>query len=194
MKPLFFASLCLCSSASAAIVYSGIHDIPIPTDSEGVYLDLDSGTASVTFGDVPGWDFNATFGGFTLYNSASFQPARSGTDDLDPIVALTFGDTVDATRNFASADGASDGHMDTVGGTFPPGGERYLGFQFTPDGGLSPFYGWMRVTFTVNQPGGILNDWAWDDSGAAITAGAVPEPSALLLSALSLPALLRRRR
>jgi hypothetical protein len=53
----------------------------------------------------------------------------------------------------------------------------------------------MRVVFTNNSAGGIIREWAYDDTGSAITIGSVPEPSRVLLLMLGIgTALFRRRR
>lgn len=38
----------------------------------------------------------------------------------------------------------------------------------------------MRVTLTANTPGGVISDWAWEDSGSFILAG-IPEPGRAML-------------
>jgi hypothetical protein len=51
------------------------------------------------------------------------------------------------------------------------------------------------VTFTNNTAGGIIHDWAYDDSGSAITVGLpIPEPSRTALLALFLGGTCLRRR
>ncbi len=58
------------------------------------------------------------------------------------------------------------------------GNTSYVGFQFNPSGSLT-LYGWAEVTFTTANQGSItVHRWAYDDSGAAIQVGAVPEPAA----------------
>ena len=49
-------------------------------------------------------------------------------------------------------------------------------------------YGWVGMSAATVTPGNPLNmsvtltDWAYDDSGAKITAGAIPEPSSAALA------------
>ncbi len=80
---------------------------------------------------------------------------------------------------------------------FTFGNTSYLGFQFNPSGSLT-LYGWAEVTFTADNQGSItVHRWAYDDSGAAIQVGAVPEPAAaatgLGLLALGAAGLRRKR-
>ena len=76
--------------------------------------------------------------------------------------------------------------------TFTSGG--YLGIQ-TSQG----YFGWMDLLIEPGAAGGntriTVRGWAYDDSGAAIQAGAVPEPTSLmLLAAGAVGTAVRRRR
>src|SRR4051812_16329337 len=132
----------------ADTIYSGLKDIPIPNDFDGVYLNIDNGaTGSV---EITGWDINPFFGGDGVGNSASFQPARTGTGNGDPILALGTGVKVDASFLYAPGPGGSDAHLGAGPGQFVSGQEGYWGFKFPTDGSAGPFFGWMRVVFTAN--------------------------------------------
>lgn len=80
------------------------------------------------------------------------------------------------------------------------GVSTYIGFQFNPSGTV--LFGWANVTLTNGDGFGtfVINEWAYDDTGASIQTGqtsAVPEPAtyALGLGALALGAAgLRRMR
>jgi autotransporter-associated beta strand protein len=146
--------------ATADTIYSGLQDTTIPTDFTGVFLTVDGGT------------LNPFFGGVGVANDNLFQPVRSGTGNLDTIQNLAVGSTVDVSQWFSSGYGGSQDHLGT---TFTAGQEGYLGFKTGNDN-----YGWMRVVFTGNTSGALIRDWAYDNSGAAMTVGRVHQsaPSA----------------
>jgi hypothetical protein len=55
-----------------------------------------------------------------------------------------------------------------------------------------PYYGWMRVVLENDGSTGLIRDWAYENSGAAIT---VPEPaSSTLLGVCAALLTVRRRR
>lgn len=167
--------------ANGVVIYSGLQDIAIPTDFSGVYLNLDNGTTSSV--EFVGWDVNPFFGGFGFGNSASFQPARTGAGNEDPILPLAFGRSVGGNLTFSIGQGGSGSHFGTGSNHFKIGHEAYLGFRFSTDGNAGPYYGWMRVIFTANLSGGILKDWAYETSGAPTQTGNVLQtPDGITLS------------
>ena len=155
----------------ATVIYRGLQNIAIPTNFEGVYLNIDNGATSA--GEFTGWDINPFFGGVGVGNSASFQPARIGAGNEAAIQALGFGALVGGNLTFSSGRGGSSSHLGNGVNQFGIGQEKYLGFRFSTDGNAGPFYGWMRVVFTANLSGGILKDWAYETSGLATPAGHV---------------------
>lgn len=181
----------------AAIIYSGLQEIPIPTTFEGIYIDLDN--AATISSPFPGWDINPFFGGSGIANSANFQPARTGTGNLDAIIRLNLGDPIGSSLNYSTGFGGSgspNSHLGAGANQFAVGVQSYMGFTFTLNDSSGPYYGWLRATLTNNVTGGFIHDWAYENSGASILAGAtVPEPGrgALLLAGLA-GCLFRRRR
>lgn len=188
--------------AHAAIVYSGPQNIPIPTDIEGVYLNLDN--ASYSFVATSDWDVNPFYGGSAFGYEGSFRPLLLGEGLVDdPILRFLAGEVIDATpgpgSQFAGGFGGSGWptpHMGAGANQFANGSPGFIGFQFTTDSHAGPFYGWMQVVLTDASQPGLIIDWAYEDSGAAITVGVVPETSPSILLGLALPAfvLSRRRR
>ena len=187
--PLIFAL-----PAESAFVYSGLQNIVIPTGPNDLYIDIDNGTTSSTI--MPGSVLSAFFGGSWLMNLATFQPARTGTHYEDAIVSLATGTLISDSLNFSTGIGASGSpniHMGPAANQFFPGSEAYLGFKFTKNNSAGPYFGWMRVVFTSDTPGGLIKDWMFDDSGVPIIVGA-PEPHRAILVLFGLMVFLKRRR
>lgn len=80
----------------------------------------------------------------------------------------------------------------------------YLAFRFDPNNSGQHLYGWVRLSLEIGlgtDPRVTIREWAYDDSGAAIPMGAVPEPrhaalavgAALMLGAAGVRAWRRRR-
>ena len=167
--------------AEAAIVISGVQNIEIPTGMDGVYVDLSDGSTSSS--EFSGWDVNFFLGGTGIYAASNFQPVREGTEWSDAVLNLSANSTVTASSKFYTEGiNASSDHLGSGEFEFTVGEEGYLGFQYTADS--IAYSGWMRVTLTNNTSGGIIHEWAWNDSGEGIVVGAfvaIPEPSQLLL-------------
>lgn len=188
---------CMQGAGSGAVVYSGVQDIAITTDFGGVYLDLESGAYGAN--PITGWDVNFFFGGIGEYNDANFQPVRVSTDPFSTILNLQENTLIDSASVFGSGVGGSgDVGSEHVGGAsnqFAPGIQGIVGFKIV---GTTPKYGWMRVMFSLDDPGGMIFDWAYDDSGAAIAAGAlaplgIPEPGRTVFILLGVMGVVLRR-
>ncbi len=182
-------------SANAAVIYSGVQNIAIPTTFDGVYLDIDTGTTSTSV--ITGWDINPFFGGFALGNSAAFQPVRTGTGNSDTILNLAYGTIVDSLLNYATGEAGSSDHIGGGANQFTDGSSGYLGFKFTDNSNAGTFFGWMRLTLTANTSGATIHEWAYDNTGSGLLVGslaAVPEPSRAMLLLLGLISMLIRRR
>ena len=152
--------------AGAAVIYHGLQNIAIPANFDGVYLNIDNGVASSA--EFAGWDINPFFGGFAVGSSPAFQPARTGSGNSAPLLALGAGATVNGSLLYSAGHGGSETHLGAGANRFGLGQEAYLGFRFTTDGNAGPYYGWMRVVFTANIPGGVIKDWAYETGGTAI--------------------------
>jgi len=112
-------------------------------------------------------------------------PAMGMADDL---VLMTPGQTVDATLAWAN-----DGLLVRNGTPNPgwvAGDLGYAGFRF--DDGGTTVYGWLQIELANGLDDYTILQWAYDDSGAPITVGAIPEPSTALLVGLGLAALSSR--
>jgi autotransporter-associated beta strand protein len=159
--------------AQAAVVYSGIQNIAIPADFDGVFLNVVTQQHDTT--EFSGWDLNPFFGGLGIANSPDFQPARLGTNNEDAIVPLSFGSSSSGSLTFAAGVGGSgaedfSGHLGPGATQFTAGQAAYFGFQLTRNNTVN--YGWMQVTLTRAGSTGVIQDWAYDTSGSALLVGA----------------------
>lgn len=200
--------LLLASPLSAAVVYSGSMDLQIPVAGdeglEGVYVNIATGATAVVWPD----DFdespwiNLTVGGYGIFNSEVVQPrgVKGGTDydpeqQSDHYLNLSAGTILGPSGGFLESAWGSQYHMGTSGdpGKFVPGESGFIGFAFQYAPGGETHYGWLR--FTPENGVGTLIDWAYnDEAGESIAVGAIPEPSAALLSFVAAGAIAMRRR
>ena len=184
-------------SVRAAVIWSGPRDISLPSNINGVFVNLVTGTATTTTDlDFINTDINFFFGGDGILTGPGLLPARTGTAPTDPIMLVSAGIPVDETMNFASPGfGASQGHIGAGPGQFPSGTEGYFAFQFDPSKTNNYAYGWMRVTLTDGSGPGTLHDWAYSNTpGEPVSVGVVPEPRTLALAGLGLALFAARRR
>jgi len=187
------------TTAPGAILWFPHQNISIPTTFEGIAVDLETGTTSSDAAGLPGGDANFLLGGGAVTNdadqtaaSASWQPVRTGTSNIDSLQQLGIGDTVDASSTTSTGFGAS-GIPTSHFPEFTPGTPGYLGFSLVLNNNTTA-YGWMRVTLqNNNQAGGLIHEWAIQDDGSAIEVG-IPEPGSLLLAFLGLGSLFLRRK
>lgn len=170
--------LATAASPSAAVVYSGVVDIPIPTTFSGVYLDLaTSGTSTpgngadvvtpdsytIGYSEPATWDVNFFLGGIGIGYSPTFQPFVDdavGNRSQLVNVAVDLGIASEAsTRTIGGnvSDGVYGGSGRSNGGT----GESHFD---TPAVDSNPNYS----AFTPGTPGYIafvLNPGAGEQYG-----------------------------
>ena len=185
------------ASASAAVISFANQDIPIPTTYAGVSVDLETGATSNTLKGISGGDMNFVLGGAGISNDAdetasspTWQPVRVGTGNTDILQNLGIGTEVGPGSLTATGFGGSTDNFTT----FTSGTRGYLGFSVVLED-ATVAYGWTEVTLQSDNTPGMIHAWAYDDTGASIAVGAVPEPTHPLLLALGLlTSILRRRR
>lgn len=180
--------------ADAAIVWSGIVNITIPSNIDGVYMNVLTGQTGTSGGAVSGWDINP-YGATTLqFFSATGGGFVRGLGSSGTLVDnLAQGTLINASQSFGN------GNAETTGATaFNPGSmSNLVGFRFVNEATGQTHYGWMRILLggagLAAQPRSII-EYAYESvAGAGIGAGVIiPAPGAIAL--LGLAGLVGRRR
>ena len=117
---------------------------------------------------------------------------QGGMGDPDYLNNFGAGDTVDGSLSFGLE--AFLVEKDVTNPDYTPGTIGYAGFTY--DAGSGPIYGWLQIEFLASATDFRVLQWAYDDTGAPINVGAIPEPSTVLLMGLGLAGLaasVRRR-
>lgn len=182
--------------AEAAIVYSGVVNINIPSTTAGVYVNVVTGVNDPVPGNVPGWDLNP----WSSSNLNFFNPAapaggvysRGGA--TTGVANLPNGYMIDAGNIWTSGSATTN-----AGWTWNlNSSDNLFGFRFQNEAnGNQTHYGWARISLSTSlfaQPR-LLVEYAYEDqAGVGIAAGAIPTPGSLALLALGAAGLAGRRR
>lgn len=207
------ATVALASGAQAAIIASPANiNVAVPVTTTGtprVYFDFDTltvrtGTTAPTGSDLSLLDIlSTTASGYFKYNRLF---AIGTTTTTGSVLSAQTTNQVGNTANFAAGTtvnsaspfhqyGALAQHFYSSGGAvynygnFTTTGTSYLGFDFVNAAGVTD-YGWMQVTFNAanyaaNQSALTVVRYAYDNTGAPIATGAVPEPNEMALGCLA---------
>jgi hypothetical protein len=193
------ASLLAAPAAQAAVISVDFSANPlsaVPFNFNGLYLNVVTGAASASTNNVQGYDINPYFAGSTgpMPQLFLFVPSTGGvvgvasTSTAD---VLTVGMTIGPASGF-TAPGAA-------GATLAATGIGYFGFRFINEGTGLINYGFLTLSETLPLAAGAVRvlAYAYENTGAAITVTAVPEPSSYAMFTLGVAgvgALARRRR
>jgi hypothetical protein len=188
-------------ASNAAIVYWDVTPLTI-TDETNDTVRINPLTGEIATGvslDTPtiGLRFTNVNYIYSLTEfSSSPESPRIAYGDNNRIIRFASGATIDVASSFKT----NWSYMDRPGWTTADSGwatgedgtSGFLGFTFDNAGTTN--YGWLAVTYNAESQTLEIGDFAYEDSGAGILAGAIPEPSSLGLLALGASGLLARRR
>ena len=177
------ASLVVVPSTDAAIVYSGIVNINVPSTTAGIYINLVTGAFGTTPGAVPGWDINPW--GTTAFNvwaNNAASPNDGVINNYPGGISATLVDNLPlgTTVNGAFTFGRSNSIETTGARAFVLNcSSNYIGFRFLNEATGQINFGWAQFGLSTtpgSQPRTLIS-YAYDNSGAPITVGLLdPSP------------------
>jgi hypothetical protein len=193
------AATVVAGGAQAAIVYSGVVNISIPLNIDGVYLNLVTGATGTAGASTAGWDINpysaSTLSWFTPSTPSASHGLVRGLGTSTTQVDNLFGTGYLIAATGSPAPNYGTGTNQTTGATaFVFNSENNIvGLRFFNEATGVINYGWMRLGLgaSFTDPTRRIVDWAYEDTGAGIIAG-VPTPGAIAL--LGFAGLAGRRR
>ena len=171
------ASLAVVPSSDAVIVYSGVVNLNIAATTNGLYLNVVTGAinepGNTGGSSVPGWDINP-YGStsLTLFNPAA--PAGGVYQGSANNFNLALGTLVSAAGPFSSGIFSSAPNFNSS--------NNYVGFRFLNEATGITNYGWFQISLgaTITAPRAVVG-YAYENTGASINVGNVPEPSTFAL-------------
>jgi hypothetical protein len=181
--------------ADAAIVWSGIVNIAIPSNIDGVYMNILTGQTGTSGTSVAGWDINP-YGSTTLqfWANTGGGYVRGLGSDSTLVDNLAQGTLINASQAFGTGTAESTGSTAFIPGSM----SNLVGFRFVNEATGATHYGWMRIllggTGLASQPRAII-EYAYESvAGAGIGAGVIiPAPGAIALLCIAGFASRRRR-
>lgn len=193
------------TSASAAIIHLDLSESPVSATGAGIFFSLsDQWVSNLNLSESFGGEFfGGEFFGLYFYDTLRAKPVfHNGYGSSSSSVATDGGLLA---KNFAAGSLISGSetflnqflYINSGGNNdanWAAGTRGFLGLRFNNSG--TPNFGWADLEYSSDNSL-ILYGFAYDDSGAPIEAGAIPEPgAAALLAALAAGsvALLNRRR
>ncbi|MCC6415163.1 MAG: PEP-CTERM sorting domain-containing protein [Opitutaceae bacterium] len=180
LKTKLLAAAPLAFVAFAATTKAGVDSYtpgsPNSTDSGTfLYFDPDSTTTTLT---TQGADIGLrACGVYFNYDESKVQFVSLENGHLN---LISFGTAINSSSTFTSSgSGFNSLPAYTSGGdsiSSGSGDNVYVGYRYVSaaPGGYS--YGWLNFDYTVGTSI-LLNQWALENGGAGLTAGAVPEPA-----------------
>lgn len=181
------------SKSQATVIYTPANDT-VDAVNPQVNIDFENdGSPPISI------DYDST-NGLTWQKQTEFTFPGYIADPVNSsyVAALPFGESIDSIDSFQTTSPAflNDTTSDSDFVASDPPSVQYIGVEFgTPMTGYD--YGWIGFEVTDDSSladlSGIVTGYAYDDSGAPITAGAVPEPTSLALLAMGAAGLMAYR-
>lgn len=153
------AALSAAGAAGAAVIYTPVNWI-VPSNLDGIYIDVDLNDFSSASADVPGWDINP----YSPTSLTWFTAPGAGLMRFPGVVSGSAGSLAVGTQVGPTASyGSGVVVVGTAPGTWRLNDSNYFGFRFiASDGAIH--YGWGRFDIGASISGGDrrISEIAWE--------------------------------
>jgi MYXO-CTERM domain-containing protein len=181
-------------NANATVVYSEVINLAVPTTTDGVYMNVQTGAWSSTTTTPAGWDVNpygtstTVVSLFAATGTGYMRNPNAGT--ATAATRLNAGTVVGPSSFFY---GNSSATMGSGTGQWAANSSGYFGFKFIA-ADAATHYGWMQLSIGADAGTRSIVQYAWENvANTSITVPSpVPAPGAMAL--LGLVGFAKRRR
>lgn len=163
----------------AAVVDSGPLNLVVPNTFDGAYINFLTGASGTSGGTVAGWDWNPYNSGTALsffWAATPSQASGVASTTTGPYLNLAPGTMISGASTFAQVTAS------TATTAFQVTGNEILGFRFFNEntGVINYGYAVLNTTASTGFPLTVTR-YFYENTGAAITVTAVPEPTTTAL-------------
>ncbi len=174
LAPLAIASI---PAAKATLIYTEAPDTTVTTASTPIYVDFGTGgsTGAIGLSNFAGVDFNIQDRYTTDIPKVFLYGTTKVATSSGSVVNFAAGSVIDVSTYFTSSNSPLNNNGNN-NAHWAAGTEGYIGFSF--NGGSGTVYGWAHVSYNSDKSITVY-DFAYEDSGGAITVpgSPIPEPS-----------------
>lgn len=180
--------------ASATVVPSGPQNILVDA-ANPLNIDIDGDTyddVAFNVGSFGGGNALLTVGGLSAGDGPATYTSPLGYGYASNLMV---GTTIDSTLAFGAGGTMLYDNGTAYGAFAAPNTAGFIGYTFGASdglGGFTPVFAWIEVA-NVSATQMTVVAWGYEDTGAAIDAGEVPEPGSLALLALGAVGVMSRR-
>ena len=161
------ATAAVVSTTNAADVWSGLLNIPIPFNWDGLYVNVQTGAIGSSSDTTAGWDVNpygTSTTAISLFAATGTGYMRNPGTTLTNRTNLAFTTAIDAAAVFY---GSSTATLGGLVGQWTANTTGVFGFKFIAANGMT-HYGWMRLRIGETTSTRSIVDWAYNSDPSAI--------------------------
>ncbi|MBI1325134.1 PEP-CTERM sorting domain-containing protein [bacterium] len=163
--------------------------VPADAGNIGLYINVETGVAGTSDGDVPGWDLNpygdVMLNWFRNDTSGAFYMYYPGVTTGFDVGNLAVGTTVGSSADFITSSNTSNTFFGPNPGEWLLNSPNYVGFSFVA-ADTAVHYGWLRIDVGAAVTVRTIMEVGYSAiPGQSVQVGVVPEPSTVIMGLLA---------